>query len=223
MDQNLIQNVKVAYRKQLLQHILSENDDDVDVVKVLKMFNLKIAVCFLNSEWQSISENNIQKSWCALWPRPTSCWDDEDVIPLQVLPHELQTDSMVAGIKSIQNMIGAMNFSNEITEQDINDWATGANECLLDFSDEDIIQLANPNDTSVLLTDSEDDFVVMDVKTKISNADAKKSFAVCIQWAEENNLDIQDILLLKRLEEKAKIYHLNKVSQHKITSFFNKS
>ena len=67
----------------------------------------------------------------------------------------------------------------------------------------------------MLLTDSEDDFVEMDAKTNISNADAKKSFSVCIQWAEENNIDMQDFLLLKRLEQKAQIKHLNKISQHK--------
>ena len=50
----------------------------------------------------------------------------------------------------------------------------------------------------MLHTDSEDDFVEMDAKIKISNADATKSFSVCIQWAEENNIDMQDdILLLK--------------------------
>ncbi|XP_065368850.1 tigger transposable element-derived protein 6-like [Calliphora vicina] len=223
MDQNLIQNVKVNYRKQLLQHILSENDDNVDVVKVLKMFSLKDAVYFLDLAWQSISEQNIQKSWSALWPRTAACWDDEDMIPLQVLRHELQSDSIYDGLKSIQNMIGTMNISNDITEEDINDWATGANEVLLDFSDEEIIQHAKRKESPVLLTDSEDDFVEMDAKTKISNADAKKSFSVCIQWAEENNIDMQDILLLKRLQQKAEINHLNKISQQKITSFFNKS
>ena len=47
MGQNLIQNVKVTYRKQLPQHILSENNDDVDVVKALKIFSLKDSVYFL--------------------------------------------------------------------------------------------------------------------------------------------------------------------------------
>ena len=62
MDQNLIENVKVTYRKQLLQHILSKNDEDVDEVKALKMFSLKYVVYFLDLAWQSISEKNIQKS-----------------------------------------------------------------------------------------------------------------------------------------------------------------
>ena len=33
-------------------------------------------------------------------------------------------------------MIKAMNISNNITEEDINDWTTDANEFSLDFSDE---------------------------------------------------------------------------------------
>ena len=62
MDQNVMQNVKVTYRKQLLQHSLSENYDDVEVVKALKIFSLKDAVYFLDLTWQSISEKNTQKS-----------------------------------------------------------------------------------------------------------------------------------------------------------------
>ena len=72
----------VTCRKQLLQHILSENDDDVDVVKALKMFNLLNAAYLLNLAWQSISGENVQQSWSTLWPRTASCWNDEDMIPL---------------------------------------------------------------------------------------------------------------------------------------------
>ena len=39
-------------------------------------------------------------------------------------------------------MFGAMNISNDITEEDINDWATGTNEFSVDFSDEEVIQHA---------------------------------------------------------------------------------
>ena len=72
-------------------------------------------------------------------------------------------------------MIGAMNISSDITK-DVNGLATGINEFSLDFSYEKIIQ-----ESPALLTDSEDGFVEMNVKTKISNADAKKPFSVYIQ------------------------------------------
>ena len=149
----------------------------------IKMFGLKDAVFFLDLAWQSISEKNIQKSWSAV------IGDDKDMIPLQVLRHELQFDSRYDGIKSIQNMIEAMNISNGITEDDINDWTSGENEFSLDFSDEEIIQHAKRKESPELLTDSEDDFVEMDAKIKISNPDAKKSISVCIQKISGKNTE----------------------------------
>ena len=132
------------------------------------------------------------------------------MIPLQVLCHELQSDNIYDGIKSIQNMIGAKNFSNDTSEEDINDWATGANEYSLDFSDEEIIQHAKRKESPVLLTE-------MDAKTKISNAEI-----IFIQFLFNGLrriiLEMHDILLLKRIQYKSQINHLNdKVSQHKIT------
>ena len=82
-------------------------------------------------------------------------------------------------------MIEAMNISNDITEEDINDWATDANEFSLDFFDEEIIQHAKRKELPVmLLADSKDNLIEMDAKTKLSTVDAQKSFSVCIQWAE---------------------------------------
>ena len=75
LHQNLIQNVKVIYGKQLLQ------------------------------------------------PITASCWDDEDMLPLQFLCYKLPSDSIYDGIKSIRNKIRAMNIYNDISEEDINDWA----------------------------------------------------------------------------------------------------
>ena len=51
-----------------------------------------------------------------------------------------------------------------ITEKDINDWATEANEFLLDFSVEDIMHYTKRKETPILLTDSEGNFVEMDAK-----------------------------------------------------------
>ena len=133
------------------------------------------------------SEQNIQKSWSALWPRTASCWVDVDLIPLQVLREELQSRNIADGITSIQNLIGAMKFSNDLTEEDINDRAIGANEFSLKFSDVEIIQHAKQKESPVLPTDSEDDFVGMVAKAKISTADAKKSFSVCISALRRNN------------------------------------
>ena len=206
--------ISVAYRKQLLVHILSENDNNV--AQILKNFNLRIAVEYLDNAWQTITEKNIQRSWSALWPQLTSQWDDEDMMPLQDLRLELLSGSVYADLKSIRNIIGAISLNNEITEKEINEWATGVNEFSMDLSDNEIIEHAANQ-----LSDSEEDQDIIHVKNKISNEDAMKSFAVCVQWAEENELEIQDILLLKRLEEKARNNYLKKIMQPKINEFFH--
>ena len=59
-------------------------------------------------------------------------------------------------------MIGTTNISKYITEEDINDWATGANKFALDSFAVKLIQHAKRKESP----DSEDDFVEMDVKTK---------------------------------------------------------
>ena len=73
------------------------------------------------------------------------------MIPLQILRHELRSYSIYDGIKSIQNMFGAMNISNDITREDINDCVSDTNELSLDFFDETIIHVRR-NELPVLLT-----------------------------------------------------------------------
>lgn len=52
MDQNVIQNIKVIHRKQLLEFLLTEIQDDVvevDISAVLKTFNKRNAVFNLDA------------------------------------------------------------------------------------------------------------------------------------------------------------------------------
>lgn len=220
MDQNLIQNIKVSYRKQLLEYILKENDGNIALV--LKKFNLKIAVTFLDLAWQKISEKNIQKSWSPLWTQLASQWEDEDLIPLKDLRHEILSGSVFADLRSIQHIITTLNPKDDIPEKEIHDWATGVNEFLMDLTDEEIIEHAAPKEISASLVDSEEDEdIAMGVKDKIAHNDAMKAFAICGQWAEENDVSMQDIVLLKRLEEKARKSYNNKIIQPKISAFFS--
>ena len=85
-----------------------------------------------------------------------------------------------------------MNISSDITEIDINNWATVVNTFSLDISVEEIKQHTKWKESRVLFTDSEDDVGEMDAKMKLTNANAKKSFSFCIQQAEKNNIDMHE-------------------------------
>lgn len=220
MDQNLIQNIKVAYRKQLLTHILLE--DDKNIAAVLKKFNLRDAVYFLDSAWKGIGEKNIKKSWSILWPELASQWNNEDLIPLSQLRQQIDSDSSLADLNRIHAMIRIIDPNGDTSTYEINKWATGQNEVSYDFSDNDIIQSAlqiQQNVTEAEEEDSEDENVNKEV-SKISNNEARKIFAKGIQWAEQNNASQMDILLLKRLREKAEKMFLDKAFQPKINTCF---
>lgn len=101
------------------------------------------------------------------------------MMTLQDLRHQLLSGSVNSDLKSIKNMIGAISLNNEITEKEINDWATGLNEISMNFSDDEIIENATHLPVPPIGDSEEDDTVHLE--QKISNKYAIKSFAVCVQ------------------------------------------
>ncbi|GBO09124.1 hypothetical protein AVEN_230172-1 [Araneus ventricosus] len=67
MDQNVIQNIKLGYRKLLLMNILNDSVHNENSEKTLKNVNLK-DVFGLSNCWSSVSKLLINKSWENLLP-----------------------------------------------------------------------------------------------------------------------------------------------------------
>lgn len=218
MDQNLIQNIKVRYRKYLLSHILKENDANIG--SVLKSFNLRNAVSYLNIAWLDVTKNNINKSWSKLMPEICSGrgWEDEDDIPLSQLREK---DSTCQDINSIHTTITTLNPSANLSSSEIDQWARGENEYAHDFSEEDIIQsvLLNQNVEENMDSDSSID-QIEEVEDKVSNKEAVELFGRAISWAEQTNATEKEILFLKEFKRKAEKLHKDKCIQPKINSYF---
>lgn len=207
MDQNLIQNIKVSYKKELLKYTVAF--DDGNITQHLKDFNLKDAVCYLNKAWEGITQKNIVKSWQRLLPK----WEEEDEIPLSRFigmstSNSSQINEDFKEIRIILNRIDA-----NVSQDEIEEWALGKSESIPEMTEEDMInEVVNVNDSS-----SEEDNAP---KITIRHEEAVKSFDICVRWAQENNLPLQDQLLLKCLREKAKLSHSKALTQTKIYSFF---
>lgn len=217
MDQNLIQNLKVSYRKSLLNHIIAQ--DDGDIMKLLKNFTLKDATHYLDQAWRSISKRNIQKSWSALWPDQTIEWEEEDELPLSDLRKRLQSDSVNTDLQAIKKSLHILEPRNNLTDKEITSWATGKDEPYVeDQSETEIIEaVINKNEGGDSESDTEEDS-----RPKIKHSDAANSLSISIQWAEENNLPLQDILLLKKIKETVTCILQKKTVQKKIDNFFLK-
>lgn len=219
MDQNLIQNIKVTYRKRLLNHIIAHEGDDL--VTVLKQFNLKDALVNLDIAWKSISQKNIQKSWIALWPNQRADAQeeesDEENIPLSELQRRL-CQINEEDLKTITDSLRVIDPENNLNQEEIVEWALGKNEVIIDLTEEELIDdaLKSKDSESKVCLDADDESVV----TKVKHSDAVNALTLGIQWAEENDLPMHEILLLKKVKEKATDAASSKTVQKKIDSFF---
>jgi len=77
MDQNVIQNIKLNYRKSLLVNVLSKCFHGENFVDSLKAINLRDTVFSLANCWKLVSPMLIKKSWKHLLPFRTENEIDE--------------------------------------------------------------------------------------------------------------------------------------------------
>lgn len=77
MSQNVIQAIKLHYRKCLLKRIVSCESGDISAE--LKTNNLK-DVIELAKAWENVRPELIQKSWSKLIEQQVDGWDEEDII-----------------------------------------------------------------------------------------------------------------------------------------------
>lgn len=66
LDQNAVSLTKLFYRKSLLAHILSNNEQNVS--KLLKSISLKDTVCLLHNAWEKVAPLVLQKFWAKVLP-----------------------------------------------------------------------------------------------------------------------------------------------------------
>lgn len=210
LDQNAIRLTKLFYRKSLLAHILSKEEEEV--ITCLKNLNLKDAVCFLANSWQKVSSEVIQKCWENILPTEsdsnTDC-DSEDSIPLSRIRQTiLQASEERTVMAEMLNRLCGENVS----ETDINQWIDN-DASLLPLETVDL------ENTSEQESDEEDS--QSHVGKTVKNDEAVKCFSLCLQWAEENDVPFRDILVLQRLKEMAFLANHKQVKQTKITNYFS--
>ena len=214
MDQNTIRLIKLHYRKGLLAAILSSEERDIS--KCIKSITIKDATFLLSSAWEKVSPDIIAKCWRNILLKPSddesssSEYDENDLIPLSSLKKKMQcnqnTDARSAGdvndIVSMLNNIEAV--ETPFTDLEVHEWIDADSEFL---------------NTSV--SDDSDEYGNECRQKKIvKHEDAISSFNICLQWAEENDVDLVGLITLRRLREDAVMKSQKTLHQQKITSFF---
>lgn len=112
--QNVIQNVKITYRKRLLQEVLLQEDDDI--IKCLKNNSLKDAVFSLAECWTQLLEKLIKKSWfLSTTDTDFNEWEEEALMALANLRE--------AG-RELVELVNRVNRANDLIEEaEVEKWA----------------------------------------------------------------------------------------------------
>ncbi|GBM05691.1 hypothetical protein AVEN_123825-1 [Araneus ventricosus] len=100
IDQNVIRNIKLGYRRLLLTNILNDPVHNENLEKTLKNVNLKDVVFSLANCWAFVSTLLINKSWTNLLPN----FIDSEVEEIQLasLIYHLQNTNPMFNIEAIQ-------------------------------------------------------------------------------------------------------------------------
>lgn len=198
MDQHIIQFVKQDYKKNLLLKAVSK---DQPVEKTLKEFNMKDLVFALCQSWNALPSSTITSSWKKLWP---------DIVATPTNDPQINVPSEV---------IEQIAAETQISPEDLETWYRGMEKeenIFHEMSDEEIIKEIS----SATTIKQEDDDEVIATTPQVTAQDAINAFELGLQWAEENGASYNELLLLRRLRDKALISRFNNVKQEKIDEYF---
>ncbi|GBM88334.1 hypothetical protein AVEN_196972-1 [Araneus ventricosus] len=172
MDQNVILNIKLGYRKLLRTNILNDPVHNENLEKkTLKNVNLKDVVFSLANFWASVCTLLINKSWKDLLPNFIGSEVEENVqteeIQLASLINQLQNTNPMSNTEALQLAAEA-------------DDSLARNEILTD--DEIFIRTVTAEE------DDDDDDVTPVNPVKISHSDAVAALNTSLQWAKSKIL-----------------------------------
>lgn len=202
MDQNVIQVVKSRYKKKLLIHVASQEND---IVATLKEINLKHVVFMLAESWKTVSSSVIVSSWKKLWPSLTIAGDENQ----DVISYEWEADDLIP----LADLVHAIAQKDvQLTNNDLDDWLSSMdNEPVL--SDEAIVEKIQFEEMS------EDENQDVSAVPTIKSDEALSSFNKCIKWAEENMVSVDDVMVLRKLREYSFKQSFAAKKQTKITDY----
>ncbi|XP_050300542.1 jerky protein homolog-like [Anthonomus grandis grandis] len=197
LDQNILRITKLFYRKGLLSSIVSKGQG---VAEALKVITLRDAIMQLHMDWQKIEPSVISKCWNNIFGKNL----EEDDLSLARLKEIWENDVRAATVNETITLLRTIE-QIDYNHKHIEEWNTDAVEENLDSNDSE---------------DSVCEVLTFEEK-KVTHLEALAALKIATQWANQNYVDIKDIITIKGLEEKAVALNLSqKKVQTKITSFF---
>ncbi|GBM81749.1 hypothetical protein AVEN_13467-1 [Araneus ventricosus] len=116
----------------------------------------------------------------------------------------------------VEALINQLQNTNPMSNTEVLQWAAEANDSLARnkiLTDDEIIRTVTAED------DVGDDVTPVN-PVNISHSEAGAALSTSLQWAEEKNFEAHEIVLLRRLRDRAFELKIGTAAQRKITDFF---
>lgn len=206
MDQGILQNIKLGYKKQFLRSLIEDDDSSLTIQDKIKKVNLKNVIYWSAESWESVSEQTIRKSWNKIWPTLTY---EETVQENNDTQHV---------INLLQNIPGC----EDACEEDINEWATADGYSHGDLTDEEIVMAVSQQAPEENETNNDYDAVHDD--NLVSHEDATAAFELATRYIEQQHDSTPaDVMFIRRWRNIASSNRLTKLRQKTINDFFQRN
>lgn len=198
MDQGVLQNIKLSYRKMLLQTLIEE-DCSLSILEKLKKITIKDVIYWVAESWNNTSKNLLQRSWTKLWPSlefvetPLTTRDDETEL-----------------LHLFQKVPGCEDAEKGCLEE----WAAldDNEEC----TEHDIVSVVQDQHDNVSGSDSEGE----DASTNVTHSDAAVALDIALRYVEQHAAATpNDVMFMRRWRNIASSGRFMSLRQMKITDF----
>lgn len=207
MDQGVLEKIKKVYKRQMLSQLV-EDEGEHGVVEVLKSFNVKTVIYMIAEAWDQVGRETLIKSWKKLWPGVC------DLPENNTIEEEEKTSVEEDFIDIFKNIDGC----SDVDEEDIDNWLQIDNDGgYKAITEEEIIASCsvteNENEED---SDSVDEpAVVMTHAEAVANIDK-----LMVYFESQAETSPNELLMLKRMRDRAARKRYTKLRQQKLTAFF---
>ncbi|XP_063859395.1 jerky protein homolog-like isoform X1 [Scylla paramamosain] len=192
MDQGVIQNFKMNYRKSFLRKLV--NYEDSTIPEFQKQLNVKDAIFMASLAWLDVKRQTLMRCWRKLYP--LMMCDDED---------DEEFEGFVGGMKNLvvselREMGG--NVELKVTDEALQEWVDVDENQAVTFTltDEELIN-AVVEDHLEKISDDRDDDDDDDNEPKVTWEQAAKHIAGFVRFAEQcSYMSTRDVMTLYCIE-----------------------
>lgn len=216
MDQGAIETLKRLYRRKLLSKIIDNDEDEEpnDIISTLKQITIKDVIYMTAAAWEEETAVALNKTWRKLWPN----------VPTTVSQNENEPDVPVeCSDENFVSLLNSLVGGSEIQINDIAEWIQGDEEPHPILSEDDIVAACSSHQAGELSSD-DDDGPSLQEKKGPNHSEATRMFEDLMVYLEQQEeTSPAELLLIKRLRDRAAKKRSSHMKQKKISHFFTSS